>query len=174
MISIIIPAVNEERSLPALLCSLRQEKTLCDEKRGHEMIVVDGGSADATARLAREHGARVLTSPPGRGVQICHGVGASSGEILLFLHADSVFPRGGLKRIEETLAARPEIIGGNFRLLFDGATPFSRWLIGFYAGIRRIGLYYGDSGIFVRRSAYEAIGGVRPIALMEDFDFVRR
>jgi rSAM/selenodomain-associated transferase 2 len=168
MISIIIPAVNEEQSLPALLSCLRQEEA------GHEIIVVDGGSVDATARLAREHGARVLTSPPGRGVQICHGVGAAAGEILLFLYADSVFPRGGLKRIEETLAARPEVIGGNFRLLFDGATAFSRWLIGFYACIRRIGLYYGDSGIFVRRSAYEAIGGMRSIALMEDLDFVRR
>jgi rSAM/selenodomain-associated transferase 2 len=168
MISIIIPAVNEEATLPALL------SRLATEEGGHEIIVVDGGSADATVRLAREHGARVLTAPPGRGTQICHGVGAASGEILLFLHADSIFPRHGLKRIEETLAARPELIGGNFRLLFDGATPFSRWLIGFYAWIRRIGLYYGDSGIFVRRQAYEALGGIRPIALMEDLDFVRR
>jgi rSAM/selenodomain-associated transferase 2 len=168
MISVIIPTVNEEQTLPALLARLHEEET------GHEIIVVDGGSADATARLARDHGAQVLTSAPGRGIQIRHGVGAASGEILLFLHADSIFPRGGLKRIEETLAAGPGLIGGNFRLLFDGATPFSRWLIGFYAWIRWIGLYYGDSGIFVRRSAYQAIGGIRPVALMEDLDFVRR
>ena len=171
MISVIIPTLDEEQSLPALLSRLREEG---HDGPGCEIIVVDGGSTDATVRLAREHGARVLTSPPGRGLQLCHGAAAASGTIFLFLHADSIFPRGGLKRIEETLAETPELIGGNFRLLFDGATPFSRWLIGFYAGIRRIGLYYGDSGIFVRRSAYEAVGGIRPIALMEDFDFVRR
>ena len=171
MISIIIPTVNEERSLPTLLSRLREEG---GDALQYEIIVVDGGSTDATVRLAREQGARVLTSPPGRGIQLRHGAGAAAGTILLFLHADSLFPRGGLRRIEETLAAAPHLVGGNFRLLFDGATPFSRWLIGFYAWIRRIGLYYGDSGIFVRRAAYHAIGGIRPIALMEDFEFVRR
>ena len=65
-------------------------------------------------------------------------------------------------------------VGGNFRLLFDGNEPFSRWLNGFYAWIRSRGVYYGDSGVFVRRSVYEAIGGMRPLALMEDFDFIRR
>jgi rSAM/selenodomain-associated transferase 2 len=168
MISVIIPTLNEERSLPALLSRLGEEQG------GHEIIVVDGGSTDATARLARGHGVRVLTAPPGRGTQLCHGAGAASGTILLFLHADSIFPRGGLKRIETALVEEPRLVGGNFRLLFDGATPFSRWLIGFYARIRRIGLYYGDSGIFVRRQAYEALGGIRPMALMEDLDFVRR
>jgi rSAM/selenodomain-associated transferase 2 len=171
MISVIIPTLNEEKNLPALLSRLCEEG---HDITGYEIIVVDGGSTDATVRVAREHGARMLTSPPGRGIQLCHGADAASGTIFLFLHADSIFPRGGLKRIEEALAETPHLIGGNFRLLFDGATPFSRWLIGFYAGIRRIGLYYGDSGIFVRRSAYEAIGGIRPIALMEDLDFVRR
>src|SRR3546814_1395795 len=98
----------------------------------------------------------------------------SSDLILLFLHADSRFPAGGLGRIEETLAAAPEIGGGNFRLLFDGGDGFSRWLDGFYAFIRRHGFYYGDSAVFVRRSVYDALGGIRPIALMEDYDFVRR
>ena len=68
----------------------------------------------------------------------------------------------------------PKIIGGNFRLVFDGDTFFSRWLTRFYARLRSIGLYYGDPGIFVRRSVYEALGGFRPIPLMEDLDFVRR
>jgi hypothetical protein len=66
------------------------------------------------------------------------------------------------------------VIGGNFRLVFDGETWFSRWLTRSYARVRRLGFYYGDSGIFVRRSAYEALGGFRPIAVMEDLDFVRR
>jgi len=72
------------------------------------------------------------------------------------------------------LAADAQTIGGNFRLVFDGDTRFSRWLTGFYRSIRSIGLYYGDSGIFVRRSVYEALGGFRPIPVMEDLEFVRR
>ena len=72
------------------------------------------------------------------------------------------------------LAADAQVVGGNFRLVFDGDTTFSRWLTGFYAWIRSIGLYYGDSGIFVRRSVYDALGGFRPIPLMEDLEFVRR
>lgn len=68
----------------------------------------------------------------------------------------------------------PDVIGGNFRLLFDGDDAFSRWLDGFYAWIRRRGLYYGGSGIFVRRRVCDVLGGVRPVNLMEDYDFTRR
>lgn len=66
------------------------------------------------------------------------------------------------------------MVGGNFRLLFDGDSGFSRWLTGFYAWIRARGLYYGDSAIFVRRRVYQDLGGLRPLALMEDYDFTRR
>ena len=72
------------------------------------------------------------------------------------------------------LASNPKLIGGNFRLIFDGDTSFSRWLTKVSAWLRPLGIYYGDSGIFVRRTIYEALGGFRPIALMEDLDFVRR
>ena len=66
------------------------------------------------------------------------------------------------------------LCGGNFRLLFDSDDPFSRWLDGFYVWLRSHGFYYGDSGIFMRRDVYDTMGGTRPIALMEDYDFVRR
>lgn len=168
MISVIIPALNEEEMLPGLLAALQRETT------SHETIVVDGGSRDGTIGAAERYGVRVLRSPPGRGTQICAGVQEAAGDILLFLHADTTLPAGGLRRIEETLASRPEIVGGNFRLLFDGETPFSRWLTRFYAFVRRLGFYYGDSGIFVRRSVYDRLGGIRPIAVMEDYDFVGR
>ena len=72
------------------------------------------------------------------------------------------------------MAGDPACPGGNFRLLFDGDDGFSRWLNGFYAWLRRRGFYDGDSGIFIRRSVLEALGGIRPIALMEDHDLVRR
>ncbi len=168
MISIVIPTLNEARHLPHLLADLRAGGSAA------EIIVADGGSTDETRAVACEMGAGVIRAARGRGHQIAAGAAAARGETLLFLHADSRFPSGGLARIDELLAARPETVGGNFRLDFDGETGFDAWLERFYAWIRARGIYYGDSGIFVRRAVYERIGGVRPIALMEDYDFVRR
>ncbi len=168
MISVIIPTLNEEGRLPVLL------KRLAGESSAHEVIVVDGGSADDTPMLAQTAGVRLLRSLPGRGQQLAAGAQAAEGDILLFLHADSEFPAGGLARIEAELAAEPDCPGGNFRLIFDGERPFSRWLTARYAWIRRHGVYYGDSAVFVRRDVYQRIGGFHPIALMEDFDFNRR
>jgi len=168
VISIIIPTLNEERSLPPLLDAIRQQRA------AHEVIVVDGGSQDRTPEVARNSGVRTLVSRPGRGAGITIGAEASRGDVLFFLHADSTLPPGALDRINEVLSTDANIIGGNFRLVFDGDTAFSRWLTGFCAWIRLLGFYYGDSGIFVRRSVYEALGGFRPIPVMEDWDFVRR
>lgn len=168
MISVIIPTLDEAERLPALLARIAREPT------PHEVVVVDGGSRDATLRAARAAGVRVLGTEPGRGQQLAAGAAASHGDVLLFLHADCRFPAGGLAEIEATLRRSAACPGGNFRLVFDGDTAFSRWLTGFYAWIRARGLYYGDSAVFVRREAYRALGGVRPIALMEDYDFTRR
>ncbi len=74
---------------------------------------------------------------------------------MLFLHADTVLPPGALSAIHRALDTNTALLGGNFRLLFDGQDGFSTWLNGFYAWLRRRGLYYGDSGVFVRRSAYD-------------------
>jgi rSAM/selenodomain-associated transferase 2 len=168
MISIIIPTLNEERSLSSLLDATRQQGA------DHEVIVVDGGSRDRTLDIAREHGVRTISSRPGRGAAICAGAAAAHGEVLFFLHADSRLPPRALDRINEALDANANIVGGNFRLVFDGETRFSRWLTAFCAWIRSLGHYYGDSGIFVRRSVYDALGGFRPIPVMEDWEFVRR
>ena len=168
MISIIIPTLDEEHSLPPLLDAIRQQKA------AHEVIVVDGGSRDRTPEVARNSGVRTLVSRPGRGAGISIGAEASRGDVLFFLHADSTLPTGALDRINEVLSTDANIIGGNFRLVFDGDTDFSRSLSRFCTWIRLLGFYYGDSGIFVRRSVYEAIGGFRPMPVMEDWDFVRR
>jgi len=168
MISVIIPTLNVAASLPQLLAGLLRETVPA------EIIVVDGGSDDATPLIAREAGVRLIAAAGGRGAQLRAGAQAARGAVLLFLHADSGFPAGGLRCIEETLAGAPELVGGNFRIAFDGEDRFSRWLTGFYAWFRRHGLYYGDSGIFARRRVYDALGGIRPIALMEDYDFSRR
>ena len=168
MISVVIPTLNEAEHLPRLICGLRGQMPGC------EIIVADGGSRDGTVSAARALGATVVRSAPGRGQQLAQGAAMAAGDVLLLLHADSVFPAGGLARITERLAESPRLIGGNFRLVFDGDDAFSRRLTRFYAWMRRRGLYYGDSAVFVRRQVYQALGGIRPVALMEDYDFTRR
>lgn len=168
MISIIIPTLNEAGALPPLLRALREQAP------DAEIIVADGGSTDDTIAIARRHGARVLDTARGRGRQLADGGETARGDIFLFLHADCRFPPNGLARIRHVLSRDGEIVGGNFRLLFDGGDTFSIWLNGFYRWIRRHGFYYGDSAVFVRRSVYRTLGGIRPIALMEDYDFNRR
>ena len=174
VISIIIPTLNEARRLPAVLDALGRQGIAHEKGGAHEVVVADGGSDDGTIAVAGAHGARVVVCRRGRGAQLAAGAALARGEVLLFLHADSVFPEGGLAAIERTLAVSPRIVGGNFRVVFDGDDGFSRWLTRAYRWIRRHGWYYGDSGVFVRTRVYRNLGGMRPMALMEDYDFVRR
>lgn len=167
-ISVVIPTLNEAPRLPGLLRQLRTQAIEI------EIILVDGGSSDDTVARARALNIRTIQSPSGRGQQLATGAAAATGEILLFLHADSQLQDGALRRVLKALASDPNIVGGNFRLLFDGGDGFSLWLDGFYRWIRSHGFYYGDSAVFVRRAVYDALGGIRPIALMEDYDFIRR
>ncbi len=108
MISVIVPTLNEEACLPRLLADLRRQNAARD------VIVVDGGSRDRTLAKAREYDARILHAAPGRGAQLRRGAEAATGDIFLFLHADSRFPQDGLARIEERLSASPRLVGGNF------------------------------------------------------------
>jgi rSAM/selenodomain-associated transferase 2 len=166
LISIIIPALNEARSIGATLDAAARV-------RGRvETIVVDGGSADATALVARERGARVVTSVRGRGAQMHAGACEARGEVLWFLHADTLAPVDAAERIASALEDA-RTVGGNFRLRFDGerrAAVFLTWL---YPQLRRLGLAYGDSAIFVRREAYERAGGFKPFPIFEDLDLLR-
>jgi|TARA_B100000315_G_scaffold65404_1_gene59366 rSAM/selenodomain-associated transferase 2 len=168
MITVIIPTLNEADYLTPLLGDLSPQID------GHEIIVADGGSVDDSLVIAEKFGAKIIRSDQGRGQQLKAGADHACGKVLLFLHADSRFPRDGLAAIERQLIDQPACVGGNFRLVFDGDTRFSRWLIKFYAWIRKLGVYYGDSGIFARREIYIQIGGIQPFALMEDYDFSRR
>lgn len=168
LISIVVPTRNEAETLPGLL------RSLALEQERHETIVVDCDSPDGTAAAARAAGVRVVSTPEGRGRQLAAGVALAEGDVLLFLHADTTFPAGGLAALRAALDAAPASAGGNFRLIFAGDDTFSRRVTRLYAFIRRHGLFYGDSGIFVRRAAYDRVGGFRPLAIMEDHDFVRR
>jgi len=166
-ISILVPTLNERAMLPDLLAW--PDRTDSEA----EILMCDGGSEDGTIAYAREHGVTVIDCPIGRGQQLAAGIAASSGDILLFLHADTILQGGSLDAIRRVLSD-PQVIGGNFRLLFDGETGFATWLTGFYAWLRAKGLYYGDSAMFIRRCDLDRIGGMQAISLMEDFDLNRR
>jgi glycosyltransferase involved in cell wall biosynthesis len=150
----VIPTLNEADNIGRLLGEIDRE---CEP---HEVIVVDGGSADDSVALSEAAAACVLHSAANRGAQLAAGAAAASGEILLFLHADSRLGPGGLSAIARALGDRPDLVGGNFRMLFVVDNRFNRWLTGFCAWIRTRGYYYGDSGIFVRRDIYNRLGGI--------------
>ncbi len=105
---------------------------LARETVPNEVILVDNGSEDKTTNEAAAAGAVVLSASGGRGAQVVASVNAARGDIILFLHANSRFPAGGLTRISKSMTEDERLCGGNFRLLFDGDDPFSRWLDGFY------------------------------------------
>jgi rSAM/selenodomain-associated transferase 2 len=166
-ISIIVPALNEAAGIADTLRNLH----LLDGEK--EIIVVDGGSTDETRSIACAAGATVLQSKPGRGTQMHAGTLEATGDVLWFVHADTVPPPhalGEIRRALEDAAAA----GGNFGLLFDGPSRSARQLTAIYPALRTLGLCYGDSGFFIRRTVYDRIGGFRPIALFEDLDLLRR
>jgi len=167
-VSIIVPTLNEERSIGRTLEALTRV-------RGNtEVIVVDGESVDSTTEIARQWGARVITSTRGRGVQMHNGVQVARGQVLLFLHADTTAPPGVVEQIIATMARDAVTVGGNFDIRFDGDSRACRFMTWLYPKLEKIGLCYGDSGIFVRASVYAEIGGFKPFAIFEDLDLVQR
>lgn len=166
-ISVVIPAFNEETALGATLELLNN---LGEEV---EIIVVDGGSADATVAVAKTHGARVVVSERGRGTQLANGAEAATGDVLWFLHADT-HPENGAFDAIRTALEDEFVVGGNFTLVFDGYSRPARFMTWIYPHFRKLGLLYGDSAIFVRREVYEECGGFKSLPLFEDLEFVKR
>jgi rSAM/selenodomain-associated transferase 2 len=168
LISIIIPTLDEAATIGATLAAVTRLSG------SWEAIVVDGGSKDATVELARAGGARVVAGARGRGAQMHAGACAARGDAFWFLHADTLPPAAALERIAAALAADPHAVGGNFAIRFDGAERPARFLTWLYPRLRRLGLCYGDSGFFVRRDAYEQVGGFQAFPIFEDLDLLRR
>jgi rSAM/selenodomain-associated transferase 2 len=167
MISVIIPALNERYGIAATL------RAIIALDPDLEVIVVDGGSEDGTADAAAHEGARVLQSERGRGVQMHKGASEARGDVLWFVHADTLPHPQALTDIEAALSD-PGVAGGNFRLRFDGGSLAARFL-NRLQGLRAwLGWHYGDNTIFVRRDVYRRIGGFRPYPLFEDADLVKR
>lgn len=167
-LSVVVPALNEETALGWLLDYLSGLPGV------GEVVVVDGGSTDGTADFVTQHpAARLVRSEPGRGLQLRAGASRATGDALLFLHADVVPPKDVAAQIKRALDEG--YVGGNFRLRYPDGGMLGRWLelvvVPLY---RRLGRYYGDSGFFVRRDAYEAFGGFPHVPIMEDVIFTER
>ncbi len=166
-ISVVIPALNEGERIGPLVKGLVATA-------GIEVIVADGGSADDTADLARNGGATVVRCRRGRSNQMNEGAARAAGEVMLFLHADTLLPRGFDRLVAAALADR-DTVGGCFRFALDESTPFFRFITG-TANFRssRMGIVFGDQAIFVRSSVFRALGGFPAQPLLEDCEFVRR
>jgi rSAM/selenodomain-associated transferase 2 len=139
-----------------------------------EIVVVDGGSLDGTAGIAAKRGARVVLAPRGRGVQLAAGIAAASGDWLLLLHADTRLAAGWAEASYRFIAATPRC-AAYYRFALACDDPRARRLERLVAWrCRVLALPYGDQGLLISRRLLEAVGGVRPLPLMEDVDLVRR
>jgi rSAM/selenodomain-associated transferase 2 len=140
---------------------------------GDELIVVDGGSTDGTLDIAREFTPNVLSSPPGRARQMNWGAAHAAGDILLFLHADTMLPPASFDAVRRAMQLQ-QVAGGAFRLVMEPTTPALR-LIAWGANLRSrfAQLPYGDQALFVRRSLFEALGGYANEVFLEDVILVR-
>lgn len=164
-VSIIIPTLDEAGQIEGTLASVTTQPG------PKEVIVVDGGSADDTAGLAAPH-ARVLSAPRGRARQMNAGAAAASGDVLLFLHADTRLPPGALDAVRRTLE-EASVAGGCFRTTFD-ADGFWMRVWSWRLWMRWHRLAFGDRAPFARRAAFEAVGGFPEQPIFEDLELVRR
>jgi len=168
-LSIVIPALDEAASLGATLRALQPLRAA-----GHEVIVVDGGSSDGTPALAHALADRVLAAARGRASQMNAGADAATGEVLLFLHADTHLPPGADRAVLDGLAASGAN-WGRFDVRIEGRSPLLAlvaWLMNWRS--RLTGIATGDQAMFVTRATFAAVGGFPSVALMEDVALSKR
>jgi hypothetical protein len=168
-ISVIVPTLDAEKTLPACLESLMEGLT---HGLIRELIVTDGGSQDATCRIADEAGAVLVTGPASRGGQLRRGAALAKGRWLLVLHADTVLELGWARVVADYLEA--EDGPACFRLKFRARGMMPAWVAG-WANLRSslFGLPYGDQGLLVSLADYQRAGGYPDQPLMEDVALVR-
>jgi rSAM/selenodomain-associated transferase 2 len=167
-LSIVVPMLNEQASIAATLNALRSGAP------DAEIIVVDGGSDDLSQNVARTRCNLLLEAKRGRANQLNAGAARASGEVLAFVHADTIVPRSFAADIASAMS-NPAFAGGRFDLrLDDAALPYRLigWLINFRSRMSRTGT--GDQAIFVRREVFERLGGFPDLEICEDLDFARK
>ena len=166
MISVIIPTLNEATILDRTLSRLKPQL------EGHELIIVDGGSTDDTRQIAKKY-AQVIPSELGRARQLNAGAATATGTILLFLHADVGLEPGAIKGVQAAISAG--YVGGSLKQRIEGKHFLYRFIecwANFRA--RRLGIFYGDGGIFIRRAHFYQIGGFPDVPILEEIGFSRK
>lgn len=166
-VALIVPLLNEASTLPACLERLR----VCG---ADELLLVDGGSSDGSRELLEQSGLDWLDSPAGRASQMNAGAAAASSDILLFLHADTVFDSRHLADVRQAMRD-PAVVGGRFDVRLSGKHPAFRaiaYFINLRSRLTRIST--GDQAMFVCRDVFAALGGFADIPLMEDVELSRR
>lgn len=166
-VSVVIPTLNSAALLDRTIESVRD---------ADEIIVVDGGSTDATLAIAHASGTRTVASPRGRGVQLSKGAAVATGDWLLFLHSDTeLAPHWRAEVARFAAQAGGSLRAGYFQFRLRSQAPQARVLEYLVAWRSRVvGLPYGDQGLLISRRLYDEIGGYRALPLMEDVDIVRR
>lgn len=166
-ISIIIPTLNEAENIKEAIVTTQLNTNI-------EVIIVDGGSKDDTIEIAQSLNVKVISSSPGRAVQMNAGAVAASGEILLFLHADTRLPTGFDEMIRTALQ-QPRIVAGAFKLRIDASLLSLRWVEwGVNLRSHFCQMPYGDQAIFLTKEVFQQIGGFPELPIMEDFELMHR
>jgi rSAM/selenodomain-associated transferase 2 len=171
-ISVIILALNEAAEIKGAIEGLTGAGGA--GRARVEVIVADGGSVDDTIEAALSMGATVVESPPGRGLQMDRASSVATGDVLLFLHADTRLPPGWYESVSRCLEDAG-VVGGAFNLAIDSPKRWFRmveWVVRVRS--RWFGLMYGDQAIFARRKVFFKLGGYKGLPLMEDVDLIRR
>ena len=165
-LSVVVPALDEARQIQATLASARQPGVA-------EVIVVDGGSVDRTRALAEPRADRVVVAPRGRARQMNAGAALATGDVLLFLHADTRLPPDAAAAVAAALVD-PAVVGGRFDVRLEPSSPLLRLTADLMNRRSRLtGIATGDQAIFVRRAVFTALGGFPDLPLMEDVAFSR-
>ena len=165
-LSVVIPVLDEAARLPELLASLTTMEA--------QIIVIDGGSTDGSAGIARAAGVAVFDSPAGRGRQMNAGAAWATGEVLLFLHADTTLPADAEHMIRDALADGRHV-WGRFDVVIEGRPAMLR-VVAMMMNLRSraSGIATGDQAMFMSRTAFDAAGGFPEQPLMEDIEMSRR
>ncbi|MCC5608285.1 TIGR04283 family arsenosugar biosynthesis glycosyltransferase [Nostoc sp. CHAB 5834] len=166
-ISIIIPTLNEAENIKEAIATTQHNTNI-------EVIIVDGGSKDDTIKIAQSLNVKIISSSPGRAVQMNTGAVAASGEILLFLHADTCLPTG-FDDMVRTALQQPGTVAGAFKLRIDASLLSLRWVEwGINVRSHFYQMPYGDQAIFLTKAVFQQIGNFPELPIMEDFELMRR
>ena len=169
LFSIVVPVLNEEAVLEYHLGNLVRQISHID----CELLIVDGGSTDRTIEIAQRFG-KVISSRRGRAAQMNNGAKIAQGEVLLFLHADTLLPDDAFCVIEHALKSQ-EVVGGAFRICFNcHKWPYQLVAIATNLRSRIHKIFTGDQAYFVRSFSFRAIGGFPDQPLMEDLEIIKR